>query len=86
MSFDMNDAEPQKSGELIPDGAFADLMRQRLAEITGVGATRAGVPAPPPFALVTPNPIAVNFFSSMSKIGISTPSNPVALMSRKSAA
>ena len=23
MSFDMNDAEPQKSGELIPDGAFA---------------------------------------------------------------
>src|SRR5690606_41743917 len=23
MSFDMNDAEPQKSGELIPDGTFA---------------------------------------------------------------
>ena len=23
MSFDMNDAEPQKCGELIPDGAFA---------------------------------------------------------------
>ena len=23
MSFDMNDAEPQKSGELIPHGAFA---------------------------------------------------------------
>lgn len=29
----------------IPDGAFADLMRQRLAEITGVGAAN---PAPPP--------------------------------------
>ena len=25
MSFDMNDAEPQKSGELIPDGSFAKI-------------------------------------------------------------
>jgi len=25
MSFDMNDAEPQKSGELIPDGTFAKI-------------------------------------------------------------
>ncbi|MFT4257398.1 MAG: DNA primase [Pseudoxanthomonas sp.] len=31
----------------IPDGAFADLMRQRLTEITGVG-TVANAPAPPP--------------------------------------
>jgi len=31
----------------IPDGAFADLMRQRLTEITGVGAARAGEAAPP---------------------------------------
>ena len=23
MTFDMNDAEPQKTGELIPDGSFA---------------------------------------------------------------
>ena len=23
MTFDMNDAEPQKTGELIPDGTFA---------------------------------------------------------------
>lgn len=31
----------------IPDGAFGDLMRQRLTEITGVGA-RAGAPSSPP--------------------------------------
>jgi DNA primase len=32
----------------IPDGAFGDLMRQRLTELTGVGAARAGAPAAPP--------------------------------------
>lgn len=32
----------------IPDGAFGDLMRQRLTELTGVGAARTGAPAPPP--------------------------------------
>ena len=31
----------------IPDGAFGDLMRQRLTELTGVGAARTGAPAPP---------------------------------------
>ena len=30
----------------IPDGAFGDLMRQRLTELTGVGATRTGPEAP----------------------------------------
>ena len=30
----------------IPDGAFGDLMRQRLTELTGVGATRTGAEAP----------------------------------------
>ncbi|KAF1711903.1 DNA primase [Pseudoxanthomonas sangjuensis] len=30
----------------IPDGAFGDLMRQRLTEITGVGAAGAGAPTP----------------------------------------
>jgi DNA primase len=29
----------------IPDGAFGDLMKQRLTELTGVGAARAGAPA-----------------------------------------
>ncbi|MET0327452.1 MAG: DNA primase, partial [Luteimonas sp.] len=34
----------------IPDGAFADLMRQRLAELTGIGAAPpAAQPAPPRF-------------------------------------
>ena len=32
----------------IPDGAFGDLMRQRLTELTGVGAARTGAPAQPP--------------------------------------
>jgi DNA primase len=32
----------------IPDGAFADLMRQRLGELTGVGVGNAGQPAAPP--------------------------------------
>ena len=32
----------------IPDGAFGDLMRQRLTEITGVGAGNGGTPAAPP--------------------------------------
>ncbi len=32
----------------IPDGAFGDLMRQRLTELTGVGAARTSAPAAPP--------------------------------------
>ena len=44
----------------IPDGAFADLMRQRLTEITGVGATRAGVPAPPPAPTRVQRPMPAN--------------------------
>jgi DNA primase len=31
----------------IPDGAYADLMQQRLQELTGVGMQRAGAPAAP---------------------------------------
>ncbi|KLJ00774.1 DNA primase [Luteimonas sp. FCS-9] len=31
----------------IPDGAFADLMRQRLTELTGLGRPTASTPAPP---------------------------------------
>jgi hypothetical protein len=38
MSYDMNDAEPQKSGELIPDGAFAKVtMIIRAGGIDGQG-------------------------------------------------
>jgi DNA primase len=32
----------------IPDGAFRDLMRQRVTELTGVGAVAAALPAAPP--------------------------------------
>ena len=38
----------------IPDGAFGDLMRQRLTELTGVGATRTGADAPAPTRPRTP--------------------------------
>ena len=38
----------------IPDGAFGDLMRQRLTELTGVGATRTGADAPLPARPRTP--------------------------------
>ena len=38
----------------IPDGAFGDLMRQRLTELTGVGAARTGAPAQTPARPRTP--------------------------------
>jgi len=38
----------------IPDGAFGDLMRQRLTELTGVGAARTGADAPAPARPRTP--------------------------------
>ena len=44
----------------IPDGAFADLMQQRLTEITGVGAARAGVPAQPPAPTRVQRPMPAN--------------------------
>ena len=36
----------------IPDGAFADLMRQRLGELTGVGVGNAGQPTSPPRTMI----------------------------------
>ncbi len=44
----------------IPDGAFADLMQQRLTEITGVGAARAGAPAQPPAPTRAQRPMPAN--------------------------
>lgn len=44
----------------IPDGAFADLMQQRLTEITGVGAARAGAPAQPPAPTRVQRPMPAN--------------------------
>jgi DNA primase len=38
----------------IPDGAFGDLMRQRLTEITGVGARANAPSSPPPRARTSP--------------------------------
>jgi len=44
MSFDMNDAEPQKSGELIPDGTFAKVtMTIRPGGIDGEGEIDRGL-------------------------------------------
>ncbi|MFN3347390.1 hypothetical protein [Pseudorhodoplanes sp.] len=44
MSFDMNDAEPQKSGELIPDGTFAKTtMTIRPGGIDGEGEIDRGL-------------------------------------------
>ena len=44
MSFDMNDAEPQKSGELIPDGTFAKVtMTIRPGGIDGQGEIDQGL-------------------------------------------
>ena len=44
MSFDMNDAEPQKSGELLPDGTFAKVtMTIRPGGIDGQGEIDQGL-------------------------------------------
>ena len=44
MSFDMNDAEPQKSGELIPDGTFAKIaMTIRPGGVDGQSETDRGL-------------------------------------------
>jgi hypothetical protein len=48
MSFDMNDAEPQKSGELIPDGTFAKVtMTIRRAASTATARSTRGCSRPP---------------------------------------
>ena len=63
----------------IPDGAFADLMRQRLGELTGVGVGNVGQPVAPPRTTARPTGAAPKLSMVRSAISLLLQSPEIAL-------